>query len=396
MMSPRPRFPIRLTVALLTAGLIACDNSPTGSIHGGPPVTLGILASVGESGVTLVVVQVEGLGIPVPIVANFEVVDGTAQGTIKVPPGSVRIFTARAFNAEAQLTHEGSVIEDVRPGMSAVRIPLVPRGVGVPIETVVSAYQITIDPASAALETGGTLLFTATVATLDNGPVAIAPGELMWGSTNPAVVQVDGTGLATAMHQGSAQIVVSYEGVAAAATVVVDEGLAPLTVSISPETAYTTTTLTCSAEGAVEPYTYAWTVNGNAAGSGPTLAGSAFVRGDVVQCTATSHPDGGPSVSESASVVIQNSPPVVTTVTLSPAEPTTNDNLTCTVTVSDADGDMVSVLYAWTINGSLGGGTSSSLSSSNFTTGDSVQCIVTPHDGIDAGEPAMSAVVVIQ
>ena len=44
---------------------------------------------------------------------------------------------------------------------------------------------------------------------------------VVWGSTNPAVVEVDGTGLVRGVRPGSAAVVVSHRGVAAQVSVTV-------------------------------------------------------------------------------------------------------------------------------------------------------------------------------
>jgi alpha-tubulin suppressor-like RCC1 family protein len=225
----------RLAIVLATALVApACDGPTSNDLDPdlGPPVDLIIRAEVGAEGIiALIVVEVTGTGIPVPIVANFPVVDQVAQGTIVVPAGNDRLFRARAFDATGNVTHEGMALEDVRPTMDVVRIPLTARGTGVPIEATISGFQVQIDPVSAEIEAGEAAQFTATVTNGSGTPIAIEPADLTWASTNPAVVQVDANGLAIGWYQGIAQIVVSYEGVAAAADIAVD-GVLPATTAV--------------------------------------------------------------------------------------------------------------------------------------------------------------------
>jgi hypothetical protein len=159
-------------------------------------------------------------------------------------------------------------------------------------------------------------------------------------------------------------------------------------VSISPSAPSASDTLTCSysgyadADGDADASTTAWTVNGSPAGTGSTLS-TGFTSGDTVQCTVT--PDDGTDTGTpvSDSVTIQNTAPVLTSVSVSPNTPTVSDTLSCSATATDADGDTVSFTYDWTIGGTTVG-TASTLSS-GFTRGDTVVCTVTPTDGTDSG-----------
>jgi alpha-tubulin suppressor-like RCC1 family protein len=226
-------LPDRRIVAVLAIALLplACEHSATDlrDERAGPPVDLAINANVGAEGiVALIVIEVTGAGIPVPIVANFPVIGDVAQGTMTVPAGINRTFTGRAFDATGNVTHEGSVTDDVRPHMGVVRIPLVSRGTDVPIEATLGALRIEIDPTSAEIEAGETIAFAATVTDAGGNVIAIDAAALTWASTNPAILLVEADGLATGWYEGVAQVVVSYEGFAAAATIVVD-GILPLT-----------------------------------------------------------------------------------------------------------------------------------------------------------------------
>ena len=65
-------------------------------------------------------------------------------------------------------------------------------------------------------------------------------------------------------------------------------------------------------------------------------------------------------VSDSATV--GNAAPVVDTVVIDQATPTTNQTLTATVTSHDADGDPLTYAYQWTKNGTdIAGATASTL-----------------------------------
>lgn len=208
-----------VTMGVIAFSLSACEGSPTDLEDTGMSVALAVQASMGsENGmVAVIAVEVTGQGVPVPIVANFQVVDGMASGVIQVPAGQDRTFTARGFDSEGSITHEGAVTRNVRPNGPPVQIPLVPRGVGVPIEVTVSHRVITIAPATADLIVGQTLAFTATLQDSHGNPIDFEHGDLTWGSSNPSVALVDADGVVTGWHAGETRIVVSFDGVAAEA-----------------------------------------------------------------------------------------------------------------------------------------------------------------------------------
>ncbi len=171
-------------------------------------------------------------------------------------------------------------------------------------------------------------------------------------------------------------------------------------VTVTPTTAVVGDTLTCSysgfsdADGDADRSTYAWTVNGTSAGSSSTLA-SGFVGGDTVTCTVTPYDGTSTGTALSDSLVIDDTPPVVGGVALSPDPVYEGDRLTCTPTsVTDADGDAVTFTYAWTVDGSAALSTTSQLTSAEFDRDEVVQCTVTPNDGSEDGAPVSASLTV--
>ncbi|PKK90087.1 MAG: hypothetical protein CVV64_11250 [Candidatus Wallbacteria bacterium HGW-Wallbacteria-1] len=130
-----------------------------------------------------------------------------------------------------------------------------------------------------------------------------------------------------------------------------------LSFAILPNPAYTTDTLTLNTSAsATDPdtainlihaeddnnflsYVTSWEVNGVpiAGITTPVLPSNYFVKGDIV--TVKVYPYDGKEFGEprEKSIDIQNKPPVITSITLSPATPFTNDDLICTVVASDDD-----------------------------------------------------------
>ncbi len=172
-------------------------------------------------------------------------------------------------------------------------------------------------------------------------------------------------------------------------------------VTVSPTSPSTSDTLTCSysgysdADGDSDASTYAWTVDGAAAGSGSTL-GATLSSGDVVVCTVTPHDgtDAGAALSDSVSVA--NTPPEVDSVTLSPTSAYTDDVISPSVSTSDGDGDTVSVSYQWYVDGTAVGATGTSLDGASYFDKDQdVYVVVTPNDGTEDGTAVSSSSVTV-
>jgi len=92
-----------------------------------------------------------------------------------------------------------------------------------------------------------------------------------------------------------------------------------------------------------------------------------------------------------------NRPPTVGKVTLSPADPRTNDSISVVADGSDPDGDNISFVYQWIVNGQeVLGEIGETLPSSRFKHGDMVAVGVIPHDDTDKGDAKRSAAIEIK
>ncbi len=162
-------------------------------------------------------------------------------------------------------------------------------------------------------------------------------------------------------------------------------------VSIVPGTARTSDTLTCSAstsdaDGDSLTVDYSWEVNGSPVSTSNTLASSMFVKGDTVVCSVeASDGDNYSGFVPSADLVISNTKPAVSSVSLSPSAPSTADDITCNATGSDGDGDTVTFTYEWTVDGVVVAETGATLASTEFAKGQTVACKATPFDGDENG-----------
>jgi len=86
-----------------------------------------------------------------------------------------------------------------------------------------------------------------------------------------------------------------------------------------------------------------------------------------------------------------NRPPVVESVTITPAEPTASDTLRAQVAVGDPDGDPTRVHYTWWTNGQRAG-EGSSFSPGSVGRGARVEVSVVASDGKTDGEPVTASV----
>ena len=169
-------------------------------------------------------------------------------------------------------------------------------------------------------------------------------------------------------------------------------------VSISPDPAAYGDTLTCShtatdPDGDTLTSTYEWTIDGASASTSSTLA-SGFDGADVVVCTVTVD-DGEQSAVDSVQLTIDNTPPAMTSVSLTPPSPAEGDTLTCSGSGTDVDGDSLTYTYAWTVNGGTIPPTTTTLDDTHWAKGDEVLCTVTPDDGMHAGSPMSSSIVTV-
>ncbi|MEC7984382.1 MAG: hypothetical protein VX278_04410, partial [Myxococcota bacterium] len=170
------------------------------------------------------------------------------------------------------------------------------------------------------------------------------------------------------------------------------------TVSISPDPAYSDSTLTVLASGSVDPegnivtYAYEWLLNGSTSGqTGTSIASSLLEKGQVWTAIATPNDGTANGYPGQASVTIQNSPPLGAGISLSPS-PAYNDSLlSCTGTATDTDGDALNTTYTWeSANGILGSGSNLTLDASLAMPQESVSCTMVTSDGTDVTEQTAS------
>lgn len=170
-------------------------------------------------------------------------------------------------------------------------------------------------------------------------------------------------------------------------------------VTITPDIGVTANTaLTCAAtvsdqDGGSPTLAYAWenTTTGTPLGTSSIVALSPATApvGNTVECVVTATDSDGGTAVGSALVVVENTPPNITSASISPDPAYANDMLTCSWGYSDPDGHADVSTVEWTINGASAG--NATTLSSGFVGGDLVECTVTPNDGFDPGTPVMAS-----
>ena len=167
-------------------------------------------------------------------------------------------------------------------------------------------------------------------------------------------------------------------------------------VAISPAIATVTDTLSCSyqfsdADNDKDQSTIRWAINGVDVEQPEPLQSS-----DQVTCTVT--PDDGfeQGTPVSTTINIDNTLPVMDSVTLEPEDPSTDDVLTVSATASDSDGDDISFEIDWVVNGVSISASGSTLDGAlYFEKDDEIYAIVTPSDASGSGVPMSSASVTV-
>lgn len=179
-----------------------------------------VTANTSGTPISTLVVEVTAADIASPLVFNIVANNGVATGTIKVPPGSARTFTVKAYDSGGSITHQGSATVDVVPGNNnpTLTISLGPQSGHVPIEVTFGAASVIVSPAADSVYDDSTLQLTATVVNAQGDTIT---ATVDWATSNPAKATVDANGLVTAVDTGTVQIHATYEGIGGFATLTI-------------------------------------------------------------------------------------------------------------------------------------------------------------------------------
>jgi hypothetical protein len=242
---------------------------------------------------------------------------------------------------------------------------------------------------------------------LNGGEVPGATGV----TYSPGAAAADGDTLACGATPGDG----TTTGAEVTSVAVPLEGLPPVnepptvaSAAISPGSAVTATVLTCTVSGVADPegkavtLGYTWTKGGVAIGgqTSSTLPAAAHKKGDSIRCSVTPFDGelyGSPATS--APVVIGNTAPTVSGVTVSPAGGLVTETFTCVAAVTgDVDGDTVTLAWRWLLNGGeVPGATGVTYSpGAAAADGDTLACGATPGDGTTTGATVTSVAVPLE
>ncbi len=164
----------------------------------------------------------------------------------------------------------------------------------------------------------------------------------------------------------------------------------------APTSADPLTVVTLDADGqpiTATGVTITWRVDGVAAGAvTPVLAAAATTRDQVWDVVV----QVGDATLTSDPVTIANSPPSISEVQLTPAEPGSDETIEVLVAGwADADGDAEDLDYQWMVNGDALSVVGGQLGPGSAIRGDEVSVTVTPLDPFGQGTPVTSSVLVV-
>lgn len=144
-------------------------------------------------------------------------------------------------------------------------------------------------------------------------------------------------------------------------------------------------------------YRYRWMINQREVSDQAILPLQGFRQGDLVSVEVTPS-DGSVAGApvRSHPVAIVNNPPVVKTITLSPADLKAGQAVQATVDGLDKEGDTIGYAYAWQVNGRLIEEQAGPLlDGAHVHSADRIAVIVTPNDPFSAGTPRASPLITV-
>lgn len=160
---------------------------------------------------------------------------GSTTLTARVTDGSGATVSGQSFtwsssNEAVATVSATGVVQALSVGQTTITattdINGTPTTATATITVIQVAATVTVTPATGTLMVGETLQFTAEV--LDGVGASIPGAAVTWSSSDPAVVTVDATGLATAVAEGSATISATAGTASGTATTEIEPARAPL------------------------------------------------------------------------------------------------------------------------------------------------------------------------
>jgi hypothetical protein len=367
------------------------------------------------------------------------VIGGSGNDTLTGGSGNNTLFAGTGH--DSLIGGTGNETYSLMPGGNSSDV-IQPNGSTNTLSFSRSSHAVTIDIASRGVQTvcaggtvqvqgaiqefdasnyGDTFKITAnTTANLVGGPGAdtfvFTPGATLTGSidggaghntlnysayTTPVHVNL-AAGTATAVTGSVTNVDDAIGGSASGNVLIGDEVTSVMFNTTTPRTGDVLTATVNVTDLNNDPITvtYVWKVNGvtaktttGTASLTDTLAlpyPGAGAKGSVITLTVTpfdTHLNGAPASAQPATV--QDSPPFITSVSISPTRPVPGQVLTAVVSALDPDGRRVTLSYVWLHNGMpIIGATGPTLNLAQYgygVVGDTVTVRVTPSDGVQTG-----------
>jgi len=128
-----------------------------------------------------------------------------------------------------------------------------------------------------------------------------------------------------------------------------------------------------------------WFVNGEEEGSGQTLSGTQFKKGDRIQAVVKLSADGGEKLLKTSEVVAVNALPDIADLRIEPQAPANGRSIKAIAQARDPDDDPLTLRYRWNIDGVPITGDSDSLILQGVKKGAWVHVTAIPSDGSGDG-----------
>jgi len=213
------------SIALLASGLLVTNACRGGdSIGPDPELPKGVVTmqAVLPPFVRGLVLRVTGPGIDSTLVFNFLPDSaGIARGTLSVPIGPRRRFAAEGVDSLGSVTHRGETTTGILAGSNPpLALTLNPLVGTVPVTITVGPLSLNITAGPTLAVRGDSTTFAATAIGPDG--VTVPNSEIVFASSNPAILDVRPSGRGRATLVGTVDIVATWRGLASTRRVTID------------------------------------------------------------------------------------------------------------------------------------------------------------------------------
>ena len=176
--------PFATVIALATTSCTPKPQPPAGSLRNN--LVVEPRSADAASDLRRLVIEVRAKDLKEPFQAEVRAADtGGLKGALNVSPGSAREFRVKGYDADGTLTHEGSIVADVRrEGPMSIAVALNPRTErGEPVILNLASYSIQLDSKP---DPAGGYAVQARAFDPDGNPAHLTPDDYTWGTHGPA------------------------------------------------------------------------------------------------------------------------------------------------------------------------------------------------------------------